>query len=320
MKTLKLKKIIKISFFIFLVPLFFIQGQTVSKPGVTAAQFLKIGVSARAEAMGQSVVSFIDDASSVYYNPAGLMNIESSDVVFGYTFMPAGVGVSLLSVARRISTNDAVAVSGMALRSDEMKVRTILQPEGTGENFYVADYAFSLHYAHNYTMDLKIGFTLRYLFLNQVSGIFSKSSWSADMGIQYNTGIKGLLEGLRIGMLVANFGPEVKFINESYGLPLKYVVGVSKPININDNNQFLITTSWVKAIDEKQKAQLGFEYNFNNMISVRAGYKFASDSESWSGGIGIRKNTSLADIRVDYSYNAFGILGNLHRITAGLGF
>lgn len=295
-------------------------SQTFNKPGVTAAQFLKIGISARAEGMGQAVASFVDDGSASYYNPSGLMSIEGYEAVAGYTFMPAEVGISFLNIANRLSEDDAVGISVIALRSGEMKVRTVLQPEGTGQTFHVADYAFGLHYAHNFTRDLRIGFSFRYLYLNQVSGIFSKSSWSSDMGIQYDTGLEGALEGLRIGMVVANFGPEIKFINESYGLPLKYIIGISKPFNISEQHTIITAFNWVKVIDEKQKAQLGLEYTFGGFLSLRGGYKLESDSESWTGGVGISKSLSGFSVEFNYSYSDFASLGAIHRITTGLRF
>lgn len=293
-------------------------AQTFNKPGVTSAQFLKIGVSARAEGMGQSVASFIDDASASFYNPSGLMNIKEDNLFVGYTFMPANVGLSFLSFSKRISDNDALAVSVIAFRSDEMKIRTVLMPEGTGQTFHVAEYALGLHYAHNFTEDLKIGFTLRYLHMNLVGDQFSRGSWSADMGIQYDTGLEGILEGLKIGMVVDNFGPEVKFINESYGLPLKYVIGFSKPVELNSENNILLAFNWVKSIDEKQKAHVGLEYSFVNFLYLRGGYKFESDSETWSGGFGIAQNIFQYNIKIDYSYSDYALLGGLHRITVGI--
>lgn len=321
-----MNSIILRKFSVLLASIIFILGntttiaQTFNKPGVTAAQFLKIGVSARAEAMGQAVSAFVNDGSASYYNPSGLMNITGTEVNASYTFMPANVGVSFLNVAKRLGDDDAVAFSVISMQSDDMKVRTILRPEGTGQSFHVADYAFGIHYAHNFTLDLKIGFTFRYLHLNQVSGMFSQSSWSSDMGIQYDTGLEGALEGLRIGMVVANFGPEIKFINESYGLPLKYVIGFSKPFNFSEEHSLIAAFNWVKVIDEKQKGQLGLEYNFGGFLSLRGGYKLASDSESWAGGIGIVQNISSVDIEFNYSYSDYAALGALHRITTGIRF
>jgi len=121
-------------------------------------------------------------------------------------------------------------------------------------------------------------------------------------------------------MVVDNFGPEIKFVNESYGLPLKYVIGFSKPININSYNNLLVAFNWVKSIDEKQKAHLGIEYSFIDYIYLRSGYKFESDSESWSGGFGVMQKLYDANIKLDYSYSDFALLGALHRITASIVF
>ena len=45
-------------------------SQTVSKTGTTAAQFLKIGIGARALAMGGAYSAVSDDATALYWNPA----------------------------------------------------------------------------------------------------------------------------------------------------------------------------------------------------------------------------------------------------------
>ena len=43
----------------------------VTKVGTTAAKFLSVGVSARANAMGGAFTSVVNDASALYWNPAG---------------------------------------------------------------------------------------------------------------------------------------------------------------------------------------------------------------------------------------------------------
>ncbi len=44
--------------------------------GTSAAQFLKIGAGARAEALGQAYVAISNDASALFWNPAGLVQFE----------------------------------------------------------------------------------------------------------------------------------------------------------------------------------------------------------------------------------------------------
>ncbi|MEW6608801.1 MAG: UPF0164 family protein, partial [bacterium] len=47
-----------------------------SKAGKAGANFLKIGISPRASAMGEAFCAVADDVNSIYYNPAGLTQIK----------------------------------------------------------------------------------------------------------------------------------------------------------------------------------------------------------------------------------------------------
>ncbi|MBD3217903.1 MAG: hypothetical protein GF310_06450, partial [candidate division Zixibacteria bacterium] len=55
-----------------------------AKVATAGAQFLEIGVSARAVAMGGSFTSIADDASAVYYNPAGMTQIFEKEFMFSH--------------------------------------------------------------------------------------------------------------------------------------------------------------------------------------------------------------------------------------------
>ena len=50
--------------------------------GKAGAQFLKIGVGARAIGMGEAYGAVSNDANAVYWNPAGLNQLESKEVSF----------------------------------------------------------------------------------------------------------------------------------------------------------------------------------------------------------------------------------------------
>ena len=52
-----------------------------AKVGTTGYQFLEIGASSRAVGMGDAFVALVDDASAVYYNPAGLTGLDGPEVI-----------------------------------------------------------------------------------------------------------------------------------------------------------------------------------------------------------------------------------------------
>jgi len=287
---------------------------------MAAATFLRIGVAARGEALGDAVIASVNDASAAYYNPAGLLHVERFDVVAGQTQYPANVGLSFAGVAMRLSSNDALAVSAVVLQTDAMKVRTVLQPEGTGETFRSIDMAVGLSYARYITNRLRAGLTGKFIQMRPVTGMFAESSWAVDVGIQYETGLTGLFSGLVIGMTVTSFGPQIAFVQEAYGLPLTYRVGLAKPVALASAGSLLAVIDWQKAMDASERAHAGLEYGFQDIFFVRGGYKFANETEqSWTLGFGVKVPLIRPDLRMDYAYSDFGLLGGQHRVTLGLG-
>ncbi len=312
----KIKTITQFAVIIIITTFTILNAQGFNKPGGTSATYLKIGIDARAEGMGEAVSAFINDASATFYNPAGLMEIDNYSLAFGHTMLPADVGLSYVALAKRWDDNNSIGISAIALRTDDMIMRTILQPLGTGQKFTFAEYAFGLHYAHNFTPDLSVGFSFRMLNSIPASGLYSEISWAADMGLQYHTGLEGMLKNLNISVVVSNFGPAITYAKESYGIPLKYTVGISKLHTFNKNNSIMFGANWIKAIDQAQRGQIGFEYNYSNFLFLRGGYKIKSDSETYSFGLGIAQNISIAKVQIDYSYSDFSELTMIHRISA----
>ena len=65
--------------------------------GTTAAPFLEIGIGSSGIALGDAYVASVQDMSAIYWNPAGLAMLKSSEVLFMYQpwFFPlAGMEIS----------------------------------------------------------------------------------------------------------------------------------------------------------------------------------------------------------------------------------
>jgi long-subunit fatty acid transport protein len=54
------------------------------RAGISTLQFLKIGVGGRATAMGDAFIAVADDASSLYWNPAGLSQSMENQIFFSH--------------------------------------------------------------------------------------------------------------------------------------------------------------------------------------------------------------------------------------------
>jgi hypothetical protein len=75
--------------------------------------------------------------------------------------------------------------------------------------------------------------------------------------------------------------------------------------------------------DDYESMNVGCEYIFNNMFSLRAGYKSLFNKESEEGlslGAGVNIPMGGARLVLDYAYHDFGVLNDIQKITIGLGF
>src|SRR5512136_2375710 len=81
------------------------------RAGTATAQFLKIGVGARATAMGETFVSVANDASCLYWNPAAMTQFETNEVLLAHSAWFVDIKHEFLGVVYHLSAADAVGLS-----------------------------------------------------------------------------------------------------------------------------------------------------------------------------------------------------------------
>ena len=289
-------------------------GSGYKRPGSTSAQFLKIGVSARAIGVGEAYTAVTQGADAFFYNPAALSLIPSVDVLASYSSWFAGLSFQSLALAKNFNQKAAGCLSFTSLQSDEMEVRTPLKPDGTGETFYVGNYRIGMSFAKFLTNRAALGVGLNYLYLKMWK--YAVHSFSADLGVIFLTDY----HGFRFGMSIVNFGPEIKFLKEQYAIPTNFSFGAAiEPINTG-LQKLTIAFSTIKLTDAEQKLRIGTEYEYNHTIVLRAGYKFGIDEEQWSLGCGLKMDIAQLKIKMDYAFSGFGIIGYRNILTLGLSF
>ena len=111
---------------------------------------------------------------------------------------------------------------------------------------------------------------------------------------------------------------------DQFELPLLFRVGVSMDVlkGIGHSN-LIISADALHPNDDREYINVGGEYNFYDIFSLRGGYKglFAKDSEqgiSLGGGVHYTV-LEAATIYFDYSYIDFGRLSAVHMFSVGLG-
>jgi hypothetical protein len=284
------------------------------RPGSSDAQFLKIGVSPRGTAMGDAYIATVTGAEGTYYNSASLPWLKNTDVVFNHTQWFAGIKHEFAAAAMNFGDIGAFGLSFTGLYTDEMKVTTPLQPEGTGETFYAGNYRIGLSYGRHLTDRVTFGGTVSYIAMSLYKD-FNVSAVAVDIATMYISDFRGF----RFAMQISNFGSNVQYVNESYPLPTNFTFGLGMNAVEAEDQTVLFTFSASKPNEGRPLAQLGAEWNYMNMLFLRGGYRVNHAVANYSFGGGAQAEVQGYSLRFDYSYSNFLLLGAAHRFGLGIG-
>ncbi|HNF48200.1 MAG TPA: PorV/PorQ family protein [Chitinophagales bacterium] len=182
-----------------------------AKPPKYSNDFMYIGVGANNFGLGNAVVANTGDITSGYWNPAGLVRIQTN-LQFAYMhneyfasiakYDYAGIGVPL------DSNKHAFAINFMRFGVDDIpNTLDLIDADGTVnydnvKNFSVGNYAFLLSYARNIIKGLSVGATAK--IVHNKAGGFAKSwGFGVDIGAIYQ--IKDWKIGLTVKDITTTF-------------------------------------------------------------------------------------------------------------------
>lgn len=308
-------------------------GQEFAPVGTSVAQFLEINLSARGTAMGHAYTTLTDNADAVFWNPAGLTNIQNGSFILDYAKWPAEIGIGGFSAALSVNNIGTFSINGAYLMTDDMEITTIDQPDGTGQSFAITNYSLGLSYARNLTDHLSVGVTTK--IVSEKYYEYGYSGIAFDIGTLYQTDYRGL----KIGMSILHFGPEVQFDGdyfdysdpnlaigdkkefEKYSLPITFRIGLSMDVWESDENIIISAADMVHTNNNLEQYNFGFEYGYNQMFFFRGGYRFNLDEGGFSLGAGVNYQLFNKNIvSLNYSFADRGIVATVHRFSVGFGF
>lgn len=293
-----------------------------AKVGTAGAQFLEIGVSARAIGMGEAFLGVSDDASALFYNPGALSLLTQKEIAFTHVAYPAGIKYDFAGfVLPAPVLRGTLGAAFYVLTMDDMEITTYGAPSGTGQKFAAGDYAMGLSYSAGLTDRFSVGFTAKYI--QQDLDVFRARGWAVDLGTYYDTGFRNF----KICMAIANFGPDMKFDTEPYPLPIDFRFGTAIDVIQSSNSRLTAAVQASHPNDNLEKYNVGLEYWFNDKYSLRAGKKFNYDyydHSSLGGGMtfgaGLRIPISTYRLSLDYAFQDMGYLDNANRFSLGFRF
>ena len=315
----------------------------VDKTGTTAAKFLSIDVGSKAVGMGGAFTSIADDASAMYWNPAGLSYFNTREVYFNHADWIADISFDYFGFSIPLRPGRAIGINITSLTMGDMEV-TRYGNENTGETFQASDYAAGFTYSMNLTDRFSIGINGKYI--QQTIASSSASGAAMDMGTIFETPF-----GFRLGTAISNFGPKLKMSgddlliaadvnqviecnNESvtgilstdrFDLPLSLRFGISNEIKMGAIGQVLWSVDAVSPNDNANYINSGVEVTLlNNLLFFRAGANsmFLSDREKeYSFGFGLNVPGVMRNqIFLNYSFETMEYLGSTQQLGIRVGF
>ncbi len=313
-------------------------GESFKKVGAAGAQFLKIGVGGRGTAMGGANSAAGNDLSALFYNPAGIYQIDGTQAMFAYTKWFGGFTHNYVAVAVPLGSQFKLGASMTNLTSGDIEVTTLNRPEGIGAFYSINDISFGLTLAGKLTEQFTFGITTKY-----VSNAFynvSSSGVAIDIGTQYDTGI----EGIKLGFSLHNLGSEMKYsgqslaivtrlnsylnnasdqaslISYSYTMPLTFRAGISGVLLKSEDSKLIGAFDFATISDTPEQYAMGLEYAWNDLLFVRGGYVVGHDQFGAAGGIGLKYKSNGIDSRLDFSVNPTMSFGLVNRLNFVIGF
>ena len=262
----------------------------------------QVHVGARPMGMGETFIGIADDANTLYWNPAGLPQLQRQEFTFMYTDL-YGIGLDNFYGAYVYPITDNSAIGA-----------DVFQTGFNDSELQFGQLKFNLGYGYRWRRLLSFGATFK--FVNTSTGQDNVTQDSAT-GIGFDVGLLITPTAkLRIGLT----GHDIT------NTQVKHDSGVSETIfkrNFRLGASYKPFDQALVAFDVGDRLHLGAEYWMYNTLAARGGLQRALVPESsspfdgdliYTGGVGLKYRL----LQVDYAYEHHPVLPATHRFSFSL--
>ncbi len=290
----------------------FAQNDEIETTGFT---FLRLNYSARASAMANAFTGLSNDVNAVFFNPAGLTQIETDEA--SLTYMDYFVGVNCGSAVYAHKIKDATVaffVKGLNATEDrtlEDELGNFIGYDGTfGVSMIELGTSFGKQILHN----LDVGISAKYLLENLDDK--SASAIAFDFAVLHQTTNKHL----KLGIVLRSFGKQISYHNEyEEGLPRTISVGFS----FHPYKKFYTTIDINKPLEDDIFGNIGTEFQIHPILAMRMGYQTNAKDWQTDGNFDVFAGISCGlgfdlhhyNMKIDYAISSYGNLGFVNQIS-----
>jgi hypothetical protein len=294
------------------------------------AAFLQLNLSARVMGMGGAYFGVSDDASAIFYNPAGLAQIQWNTVTASYRTMDFDRKLGFIGVGLQALEEARIGIGWIHASDGNIEGR---DNEGmlTGEELSYNDNAIGITFAKKFGDKFMLGATGAY-FVTKVANLTANTinfnlGAMAELDKLNFLGPESFFDVLRVGIVVNNLGGIYRWNTGDYYAPLGGI-GVSQDENFRIgvkggvsalmlDSTLLISADVAKSEEENMRFAAGGEYTLMDALALRAGY----GNKRVAFGAGFFKTFVYYRLKFDYAF-ATGIDGEAgnHLFTVGFEF
>ncbi len=232
--------------------------------GTTTAGFLKIGVGARAIGLGAAFTSVADDASAVYWNPAGLGRLEENSAQFSHYDWLQDVKVENLYAAFPLQS---VALGVGLTYVDFGSLQSYDEFGNPGEELSLYNMSAVFSISGMISEDISVGASIKYI--EQSFDLVKGQGVAGDIGFLANWG------GVDIGFAVLNMGSGLKFETVQENLPTEFRGGFAFK---QFNRRALFSLEGHAPLRGEMSIHQGVEYQLANQLFARSGLVYQTNS------------------------------------------
>jgi len=304
-----------------------LNAQNVDGPGTTSADFVKIGMGARAAGMGDAFTAVADDATAMYWNPAGLVLARGTEFSLTHAVWLQGISDEYFAFTQNLKRDGAFGGALEYLGTGTF-AGSLENPDGSyggvGNNITASTYMGSAAYAQRLGNWFSGDFFKQSIVGIEVMAVGQNISNVGNSGVAFNLGyiFEAIRHTLFLTFVATDLGTDIQHFSE----PLNANLGAS----LFSQNFLIKRAQNILAMDIDGTIDTGFgfrigdEYkiNFdNNGIAIRGGYEGDSLDYSVTNltlGVGIYHSFDDFDASLDYAYVPYSILGDTNRITLNI--
>ncbi len=284
--------------------------------GTTGSEFMLFDTSARGIAMGGAYCAATNDASSLYWNPAGLAQVPRFSATFLHAVYIADVSYNAASMAKRVNDSSVLAFgvryldAGAIAHTDinglnrgEFHPRSYLAELGWGQSVY--DLSDS-------EVDVSMGVTVKYMHTDLLA---HANAFGGDFGL--HSRYYGTSHTYDVAMALQNMGIGQKFDQTRDTLPMRARFGggmrLTKPL--------LLTIEAVAPLNNVPYGAAGMEYTLDIQKTMQGAVRFGVNTMNFDSlgvtsilnfGLGLK----VGDLSFDYALAPTGDLGGqIHRVS-----